>query len=161
VTDEINQLAGKLLSIAREKLALLQEFCSLSARQEEMLDGESLEEWEGLLEEKETLIRRIDGLDLQAAQLEAEILDLLGTGTLEDPLLLAEPYWQETLALRQTIRETLVEARRIDEQITNKVLILREDLVQQMHRLKREKMTLKAYGAKTPPAGGVFLDQKE
>ncbi|MBS3977586.1 MAG: hypothetical protein KGZ75_12870 [Syntrophomonadaceae bacterium] len=158
---DIAQLAGRLKTLAQEKLELIQEFRLLSLKQEEILSGEDLAEWENLLEQKETLIRRIDGLDLQAGQLESEILDILGTGTLEDPLLLAEHLWQETLALRQTIRETIAEVRRIDEAVTNKVLVLREDLATKMHRLQREKMAVQAYGPKTSPAGGAFLDQKE
>jgi hypothetical protein len=158
---EIAQLAGRLKTLAQEKLELIQEFRLLSLKQEEILSGEDLAEWEDLLEQKETLIRRIDGLDLQAGRLESEILDILGTGTLEDPLLLAEHLWQETLSLRQTIREIIAEARRIDEAVTNKVLVLREDLATKMHRLQREKMAVQAYGPKTSPAGGAFLDQKE
>ncbi|MEW6661714.1 MAG: hypothetical protein ACOY9Y_14570 [Bacillota bacterium] len=157
----IEHMTAKLHALAQKKLELLQEFRSLSVKQRERLEGEDLADWEGLLEQKEALIRRIDGLDMQAGQAEAEMLEFLGTGTLEDPLLLAKPLWQETLGLRRAIRETLAETRRIDDAVTNKVLLLREDLAQKMQQLQREKKGVQAYGQQTPQAEGFFLDRKE
>lgn len=158
---EIARLAAKLHTLAQGKLALLEEYRLLSARLGELPAGEELAAWEGLLAQKEVLIRRMDEIDRQALLVEAEWRGVLGARALEKLSLKAEPRWQEVLNVRQALREALAEIRCLEETATAKALGWRAELIQKMRQLQLEKRGLQAYRQQISPTEGLLLDYRE
>lgn len=150
---------SKLISITKEKDQLLNDMCNITKKQMKAIEKEDMENLNKIMDEKDSLMKKIDKLDLSFITVFSEIKKKHSIENLDELSLKDYPNLKELKDMVKEVSSTLLTLSLMDD---NNTQAMKERLEQAKRDLRKVKEGKKAYkGYNASMTGSMLIDEKK
>lgn len=149
----------ELISITKEKNLLLNKMHNITKEQKEEIEREDMENLNRIMDQKDSLMKKIDELDLSFITIFSQIKKEHSIESIDELSLEKYPNLAELKEGVKEVSSTLMTLSLMDERNTQAI---KERLEQTKTELKKLKEGKKAYKGYNPPMNGsMLIDEKK
>lgn len=150
---------SELISITKEKDQLLNDMCNITKKQMKAIEKEDMENLNKIMDEKDSLMKKIDKLDLSFITVFSEIKKKHSIENLDELSLKDYPNLKELKDMVKEVSSTLLTLSLMDD---NNTQAMKERLEQAKRDLRKVKEGKKAYkGYNASMTGSMLIDEKK
>ncbi|WP_130805955.1 flagellar protein FlgN [Senegalia massiliensis] len=150
----------KLNSLLSDKKILLEDFFKLTIVQKKLIENNDIDKLNRIINNKENLIEKINGLDVKFLEIYNNIKEIEGIDDLSQ-LSIDKSYLVKLKELTSKCEKLMKSIKAQDDENNTMIKSEFEDIKKNLREIKRGKTTTNKYYNKMPSSGGYFIDSKK
>lgn len=155
----MNKNIDKMISLSKEKKTMLNTILDLTNKQVNIIKNENLDLLESIIEDKETLIKKIDIIDVEFIELYNSIKEKEGIDTFDEINIKKYDNIKDLKDIVKDLNDILTEISKMDKENSKNMKLSIKEVKKSIKNVKKGKKAYKGYSYEGPAS--ILIDEKK